>query len=263
MDNGASDNMTHSLPPSHSPIPVHPNPFATLADPYPLLPTHSVQCEVSNGPSTIHHTNSEQNVQTTCCPPVKSNPCPTGLPNPVPSPSHIHSHPSQNLQSPSPITSATSPQVIVHLRNVSKHLSVDQVQIRLSSEGIDLNGCSITQPLQDSTFTGSRKFIKITCSSLEKCNSLDKAIKSRSHLPWFLSLYPSYRDELEVPCRYHFVAKRRLIKLKCLPQNQVITSQFFINLIKLAFLKALTITKDFTENTEFNKCRSRLVAPLK
>ena len=197
MDNGVIDNMTHSLPPSHSPIPVHPNPFATLGDPYSLppsqLPTPLVQCKDSNGPSTLHYTNSEHNVQTTCCPPVESNPRPTCLPNPVPSPRRVHSHPSQNLQSPSPITSATPPQVIVYLRNVPKHLSIDQVQNRLSSEGIGLNGCSITQPLQDSTFTGSRKFLKITCSSLEKCNSLDKAIKSRSHLPWFLSLHPPYR----------------------------------------------------------------------
>ena len=108
MDNGASDNMTHSLPLSHSPIPVYPNPFATLADPYPLapsqLPTTPVQREDSNGPSTINHnTNSKQNVQTTFYPPVKSNPRPTGPPNPVPSPTHIHSHPSHNLQTHSPI----------------------------------------------------------------------------------------------------------------------------------------------------------------
>ena len=45
-------------------------------------------------------------------------------------------------------------------------------------------------------------------------------------------------------------------------QNQVTASQFFVNLTKLAFLKALTITKDFTENTELNKRRSRLVAAL-
>ena len=32
--------------------------------------------------------------------------------------------------------------------------------------------------------------------------------------------------------------------------------------VKLAFLKALTLTKDFTDNTEFNKYRSRLVATL-
>ena len=32
--------------------------------------------------------------------------------------------------------------------------------------------------------------------------------------------------------------------------------------IKLAFLNALTITKDFTENPEFNKRHSRLVAAL-
>ena len=59
-------------------------------------------------------------------------------------------------------------------------------------------------------------------------------------------------------CRYHFVAKRRLIKkLEGLLQNQVTASQFFI---KLAFLKALTIMKDSTDNTEFNKRRSRIEA---
>ena len=60
-------------------------------------------------------------------------------------------------------------------------------------------------------------------------------------------------NALEVPCRYHFVAKRWLIKLEGLVQNQVTASQFFVNLIKLAFLNALTILKDFTENPEFNK----------
>ena len=67
---------------------------------------------------------------------------------------------------------------------------------------------------------------------------------------------------LEVPCRYSFVAKRQLIKLKGLLQNQATASQFFVHLIKLAFLNALTITKDFNENPEFNKRRSRLVAAL-
>ena len=57
-------------------------------------------------------------------------------------------------------------------------------------------------------------------------------------------------NRLEVLCRYHFVEKLRPIKLKGLLQN-------------LVFLKALTITKDFTENAELNKCRSRLVAALK
>ena len=61
---------------------------------------------------------------------------------------------------------------------------------------------------------------------------------------------------LEVPCRYRFEAKQRLIKLEGLLQPQVTASQFFVNLMKLAFLKALTITKYFTDNTEFNKHRS-------
>jgi len=65
-----------------------------------------------------------------------------------------------------------------------------------------------------------------------------------------------------VLCRYRFVAKQRLIKLEGLLQTQVTASQFFVNLIKLAFLEAVTITKDFTDNTEFNKRRSQLVATL-
>ena len=67
---------------------------------------------------------------------------------------------------------------------------------------------------------------------------------------------------MEVPCRYRFVAKRLLIKLEGLLQNQVTALQFFVNLIKLAFLNTLTITKDFTDNAEFNKRRSQLVATL-
>ena len=51
---------------------------------------------------------------------------------------------------------------------------------------------------------------------------------------------------LEVPRRYRFVAKQRLIKLEGWLQNQVTASK-----LKLVFLKALTITRDFTDNTEF------------
>ena len=65
---------------------------------------------------------------------------------------------------------------------------------------------------------------------------------------------------LEVPCKYRFVAMWRLIKLEGLLQNQVTASQFFVSLIKLPFLNALTITKDFKENPEFNKHCSPLVA---
>ena len=52
---------------------------------------------------------------------------------------------------------------------------------------------------------------------------------------------------------YRFEAKRRLIKLEGLLQTQVTTSQFFVNLIKLDFLKALTITKYFTNNRKKRK----------
>ena len=33
-----------------------------------------------------------------------------------------------------------------------------------------------------------------------------------------------------------------------------------LNFIKLAFLKDITFTKDFTDTTEFNKCRSQIEA---
>ena len=44
--------------------------------------------------------------------------------------------------------------------------------------------------------------------------------------------------------RYRFVAKWRLIRLEGLLKNQVTALQF----LKLAFLKALTTTKDFTDS---------------
>ena len=64
---------------------------------------------------------------------------------------------------------------------------------------------------------------------------------------------------LKVPCRYCFVAKQRLVKLEGLLQNRATARNY---LLKLAFLKALTITEDLTDNTEFNKRRSQLVAAL-
>ena len=65
---------------------------------------------------------------------------------------------------------------------------------------------------------------------------------------------------MKVPCRYHFVTKRQLIKLEGLLQTEPPHRNYL--LIKLAFLKALTIMEDLTDNTEFNKRRSRLVAAL-
>ena len=63
-----------------------------------------------------------------------------------------------------------------------------------------------------------------------------------------------------MPFRYRFEAKRQLIKLEGLLQTQVTASRFFVNLMKLAFLKALTITKYFTDNTEFKKRKLNCVA---
>jgi len=59
-----------------------------------------------------------------------------------------------------------------------------------------------------------------------------------------------------------FQAWRAIIVLECLFQNQITALQFFVNLMKLAFLKALANTKDFIENTELNKRHSGLVAAL-
>ena len=67
------------------------------------------------------------------------------------------------------------------------------------------------------------------------------------------------RIGLEVLCRYRYIAKWQLIKkLEGLPP-----SNHIVILTKMAFLKVLTFTKDFIDNTEFNKCHSQLVAALK
>ena len=69
----------------------------------------------------------------------------------------------------------------------------------------------------------------------------------------FLPSFLSYEEFLK--------ETNELNKLEDLLQNQVTTSQFFVSL--MAFLNALTVTKDFTENPEFNKRCSQLVATLK
>lgn len=66
---------------------------------------------------------------------------------------------------------------------------------RLAKEGIELRSgeMCLSFALGDTAFVGSRKFVKVTCDSLDRCNSLDKDLKSNPHLPWFLSLYPLQR----------------------------------------------------------------------
>ena len=57
-------------------------------------------------------------------------------------------------------------------------------------------------------------------------------------------------------------AKWRLVKkLKRLLRNQVTALQFFARLIKLVFLKALPLMKNFTDNSV--KCHSQLEATQK
>ena len=79
-------------------------------------------------------------------------------------------------------------EVTLYLRNVPRHLSVQEIKDRLSKEDISVAGCRIEQTL--SRFTGSKKFVKITLDSLDTCNHLDRALKTRPHLPWFLSVFP-------------------------------------------------------------------------
>jgi len=86
------------------------------------------------------------------------HPIPSSPVNPNP---HLNFPPSNPVSSPSSVdlqashqsTRTTSLQAVVYLRNVPKHISVDEVQSKLSSKGIELDGCSITQPLLDSNLS--------------------------------------------------------------------------------------------------------------
>lgn len=64
------------------------------------------------------------------------------------------------------------------------------LKIIMAKEGISLEGCTLTSTQGNSTLVSSKKCIKVTCDSLDRCNSLDRELKSNPHLPWFLSLYP-------------------------------------------------------------------------
>ena len=63
----------------------------------------------------------------------------------------------------------------------------------MAKEGVSLEGCTLTSTQENSTLVGSKKYIKVTCDSLDRCNSLDQELKSKPHLPWFLSLYPPWK----------------------------------------------------------------------
>ena len=202
-----SDSSPASLPaPSHLVslgIPESPNKFATLQH----LGDSSGESEMTDKPTPqFKHCPPPTNSQTAldlphsqASPnsphPVVSTPSDHDLPAP-------HSTPSQTSNCPpGPQTPSHSnklnhgnslkQQLVVYLRNIPSQISTLEVVNRLTKEGINLERCVLTPALGD--FWGTRKFVKVTCVSLDRCNSLDKALKSNPHLPWFLSLYPPRR----------------------------------------------------------------------
>jgi len=64
---------------------------------------------------------------------------------------------------------------------------------RLAKEGIDMEECVLSPAQGDTAFLGSRKFVKVTWESFDRCNSLDKPLKSNPHFLWFLRLYPPWK----------------------------------------------------------------------
>ena len=147
-------------------IPVHQNPFEDLdtdslpsdTEPEPVLSVQQLlQLATPSSRSkfsTDWVTNPPRDVVRDVHPipssPVNPNPHLNFPSNPVPSPSSV------DLQVSHRSTHTTSLPAVVYLRNAPKHISVDEVQSKLSSE---VDGCSITQPLRDSNFNVSRKFL--------------------------------------------------------------------------------------------------------
>ena len=101
-----------------------------------------------------------------------------------------HNYTQDNCDNTQNCPPASSP-VVVYLRNVPSRLSIQEVEDQLSKGGITLEGYSLTMPLSESSFSGStKKFLKVTCANLDRCNLLDQGLKNSHHLPWFLSLLP-------------------------------------------------------------------------
>ena len=206
-----SDSSPGSLPASSLPvsldlhIPESPNRFASLQH----LGDSSGDSEVTDKPTPQFKHGILPPNSPTSPDPLNSQAIPN-IPHPVvPTPSdhdlptpHTPS-PTSNCppgpQTPSSHSNKTSQgnslkqQVGVYLRNIPSQISTLEVVSRLTKEGIDLEGCVLTPTLQDTAFSGSRKFVRVSCDSLDRCNALDKALKSNPHLPWFLSLYPPRR----------------------------------------------------------------------
>ena len=88
--------------------------------------------------------------------------------------------------------------------------------LKIADKGIDLEGCT----LGDSTLgVGSRKSIKVTYDSLDRCNLLDRELKSNPDLPWFLSLHPPRRPHRGPQYRNKLNSHSQL-NVPPLPSNQ-------------------------------------------
>ena len=107
-------------------------------------------------------------------------------------------------------------QTAVYLRNIPSQMSMQAVKKKMADKGIDLEGCT----LGDSTLgVGSRKSIKVTCDSLDRCNLLDRELKSNPDLPWFLSLHPPRRPHRGSQYRNKLNSHSQL-NVPPLPSNQ-------------------------------------------
>lgn len=200
-------------------IPESPNRFAVLQTLEDGSKQHNLQPLSQPTQSATTYSDLQQAIPLTT--PTAPNPqCPTTphdkpgiLPESVPIPptcpedSHTYSPckcqesplPQPDLQSASCQTERALPNrsqtldnslVTLYLRNVPTSLSIQTIKDTMAKEGISVAGLSIEPVLSDSSFTGARKFVKISFDSLASCNSLDQTLKNKPHLPWFLSLYP-------------------------------------------------------------------------
>ena len=212
MTSESSSASLPSLPVNLDPcIKESPNRFALLQDledssgnaettidhpiPQENLPTHPSNSPISNDPlhsKTIpkalclssndsHQTNPQPfNLQTQSTPCNHAQHASQSLPA-----SQILSPSNQSNQEHPPLK-----QIVVYLRNIPSQLSMQALKNTMAKEGVNLEGCTLTSTQGNSTLIGSKKCVKVSCDSLDRCNSLDRELKSNPHLPWFLSLYP-------------------------------------------------------------------------
>lgn len=222
IDFMSSDSPSVSL----STLPVHinpcikesPNRFALLQDPddssgkaettidHPIPPKDLPALPPNSPDSPILH--SPQNSDT-----ISKPPCPSS------NDSHPTNPQSFNIKTQTNPCNHAQPslkQTAVYLRNIPSQMSMQAVKKKMADKGIDLEGCT----LGDSTLgVGSRKSIKVTCDSLDRCNLLDRELKSNPDLPWFLSLHPPRRPHRGPQYRNKLNSHSQL-NVPPLPSNQ-------------------------------------------